>query len=169
MTYALIAWRFLKGLPWQAYAIMAVIGIVLMAYAKGYDTARDKYKAQLAAYVSDVEQAQTEARARQITVNQAAQERYDQLAERIDNEHEATRIAVADATAAFIRNNRVRPDVGSVASGTSAATSGDSAAVPEGLPANPLVAVSDLDVQRCSIATEYAVRAHEWALGLAGD
>lgn len=165
---------FLGKLPWQAYALMAAIGIVLIAYAKGYDTARDKYKAQMAELVADTERAAQEARARQIAVNQAAQERYNQLATEADRNAEIYQSAAMDAARRFIAANRVRPDVGSGPDGAGSPASGDSASSGNGaggeaeLAAGYVIVPAD-DIRICTINTTRLMAVQEWALGLAGD
>lgn len=115
-----------------------------------------------------VAEAQVEARRAQQAVIDREQARYDALAERIDANAAQTRATVADATNRFIERNRVQDRVCSP-SGTSAAASGDGAGEPEAVPASGFVAISDIDVQRCADATRYAVTAHEWIMGLAGE
>ena len=165
MTAWIAIRAFLGKLPWQVWAALAAIGIVLLAYSKGYSDARDKYKAQLAAYVSDVEQAQAEARAAQIAVNQAEQARLDAITKEADHAHETTRVVVRDATDRFIAD-RVQ-DRQCVASGADSAAADTGASVPESLPAT--VIVDTADVRACADLYAYAVNAREWALGLAGD
>lgn len=158
---------FLGKLPWQAYALMAAIGIVLLAYAKGYDTARDKYRRQMAELTASVQAAQEQARARQIAVNQAEQARLDAITKEADHAHEVTRVVVRDATDRFIAD-RVQ-DRQCVASGTDSAAADTGSSVPESLPADPLVAVNASDVRACSEWVAYGLSAREWALGLAGE
>ena len=58
---------------------------------------------------------------------------------------------------------RVQPASGkNPTSATSASTQGDSSSLPPGLPANSVVVSAD-DVQSCTDATTYALKAHDWA------
>lgn len=156
---------FLGKLPWQVWAGVAAIGIVLIAYAKGYDTARDKYRRQMAELTASVEAAQEQARAAQIAVNQAEQARLDAVTKEADHAHEVTRVVVRDATDRFIAD-RVQ-DRQCVASGADSAADSDGAGVPESLPAT--VVVDTADVRACADLYAYSIAAREWALGLAGE
>ena len=166
MTYALIAWRFLRGLPWWAYAILAAIAIVWLAYRAGYNARDERADREMSEMLASVEAGQERARAAQIAVNQAAEQRYQELAERTDREYRASQVEAMSAADRYIERNRVRPPSGSVASPASAAPQGDGAGVPENLPAHPFVAVSDADVRACTVAATYAVEAHNWAAAL---
>ena len=158
---------FLGKLPWQLYAVLAAIGIVLLAYSKGYGDARDKYRRQMAELTASVEAAQEQARAAQVAVNEAEQARLDAITKEADHAHETTRIVVRDATSDFIARNGVRPDNQCVASGTDSPADSDGASVPENLPAS--VIVDTADVRACADLYAYSIAAREWALGLAGE
>jgi len=155
---------FLGKLPPWVWACVAAIGIVLIAYAKGYDTARDKYKAQMAELTASVEVAQEQARAAQIAVNQAEQARLDAVTKEANHAHEVTRVVVRDATDAFIDRMQDRQ---CVASGTDSPAADTGSSVPESLPAT--VIVDTADVRACADLYAYSIAAREWALGLAVD
>jgi hypothetical protein len=118
------------------------------------------------AFVKDVEAAQITARAAQQAAIDAEQARYDELAERTDRDDPPIRIAVADATGDYIRDNRMCPNAGSVASNPDSAPVSDDTGSIEAVPASGFVAVSDLDVQRCADANRYAITAHNFLMGL---
>ena len=169
MTYALIAWRFLRGLPWWAYAILAAIVIVWLAYRAGYNARDERADREMSEMLASVEAGQERARAAQQAAMDAEQARYDELAERTDANAEIAQVAAMDAANRYIERNRVRPSDRSVASDTSAAPQGDGSGVPAPVPADPFVAVTDADVRACTIATTYAVEAFLWANRLADE
>ncbi|MXO72857.1 hypothetical protein [Alteraurantiacibacter buctensis] len=164
MTALLAIRAFLGKLPWQAYAVLAAIGIVLIAYSKGYGDARDKYHRQMAELTASVEAAQEQARAAQIAVIEAEQARLDAVTKEADHAHEVTRVVVRDATDRFIADNGVRPNGQCVASGTDSAAADPGAGVSESLPAKAIVDTAD--VRACADLYAYSIAAREWALGL---
>lgn len=123
-------------------------------------------KADRTAYVD----AQAEAAAKAIAALQAAETRYTNLAKDADNEQ---RVELADARTAadrYIAANRVRrcEAAGSPRGGPVAAPESPDTGVPESLPADSLVAISDDDLHKCTAATVYAIGARAWALSLEG-
>ena len=105
--------------------------------------------------------------------SQAAKQAQDQLrakeraevkenAAHADQEHAAARPRVLAANDAYAGAHRVRAE--SDRSAPVAVSSPDSAGVRESVPADSLVAVSEADLQACSLATEYAVSLREWAI-----
>lgn len=129
---------------------------------EGWIAKADRFKAERDAVFA----AAVQARAAQIAVNQAEQDRINDLAERTDHANEVTRVIVRDATAAFIDRNRVRTDAGSLASATDSPAGGDGAGQRAELPTG-FVLVSELDVQRCGEWQAYGVNAYQWAIDLA--
>ena len=121
---------------------------------------RDNALAELATFKA----AQKEATAKAIAARKAEEKRLASHAERIDREHKTELANAMDAADAYIRANRVRCEAGT-ASGTIAATPDRDTGVSEGMPATGVL-VSEGDVQACSAATAYALKAREWALGL---
>ncbi len=166
MTALLAIRTFLGKLPPWVWAIVAAIGIVLLAYSKGYSDARDKCRRQMAEMTASVEAAQEQARAAQIAVNQAEQARLDAVTKEADHAHETTRVVVRDATDRFIADNGVRPNGQCVASGTDSAAADPGAGVSETVPAKTIVDTAD--VRACADLYAYSIAAREWALGLAG-
>lgn len=166
MTYALMAWRFLKGLPWWVYVALAIIAAIALAYRAGYNTRDERADREEAELFADIAKKSAEARAAQIAVNRAAEERYADLAKDADHDHETTRIVVRDATDRHIIANGVQ-DGQCVPSGTSAPASGDSPAVPESVPAH--VILDTADVRACGDLYAYSLAAHLWAVGLAEE
>ena len=172
MTYALIAWRFLRGLPWWAYAILAAIAIVWLAYRAGYNARDERADREMSEMLASVEAGQERARAAQIAVNQAAEQRYQELAERTDREYRASQVEAMSAADRYIERNRVRPPSGGVASPAGAAPQGDGASGVVG-PDQPAivdaVAVSAEDVRICTVNTSRLIAAQLWAMGLADE
>ncbi len=88
---------------------------------------------------------------------------YRQKAQEADSAYQAQ---LADARAAadrYIAAHRVQPPAAQGrAGGTAAATHSNGTPVPPGLPADAVV-VSGADVQACTDAVTYAVKAHDWA------
>lgn len=108
---------------------------------------------------------QIEAERLQQAVNDAKEQAYTDIAERIDDAQIDAQGAVLSAADQYIAANRVRPQADRCASGgPSGPSEGGGAGVPAEVPADTLVAISDADVRTCSAAAAYAVGAHNWAL-----
>ena len=121
-------------------------------------------RADRAAYTA----AQAEAQRLALAAKAATEARYKANAERVQNAYEAKFADVRSAAASFIDANRLRPGgVGGSPGQAASATDHRNPRVPVDVSASALVAVSDVDVQRCSDTAAYAVAAREWALGLA--
>jgi len=114
--------------------------------------------------------AQEKAGAAQAAVNAAAQSRYQQLAERADNEHERNLEAARLGARNYITANRLRPAPDHSAPGeTVAATGSDSASSSDGPGAPAIVdaiAITESDLLICTDNTARLVAVREWALGL---
>ena len=115
------------------------------------------------------EQAATTARRLAEQQKAAEEARHLKRAKEADHAHQT---ALADARAradAFIARNRLRPQgAGGSPGGTAGPAQGGDPGVPDGLPADPVMVEAD-DVLACTDATIYALKAREWALGLAGE
>lgn len=138
--------------PCRAACLALLVASAWLWWANGRkaDTIAD-----LRAEITAMKAAQDEAEAKAM----AAEARYKTNAERAEHDHD---IALADARAAadrYISGHRVR--IPACPSGGTAPR--DSAPVPEAVPADTLVAVSDGDVQACTSAVTYAVSAFQWA------
>jgi len=165
MTFILTALGFLRRVPWQLWAAIGVALLLWRVYEAGYDSAQDKCDVRMAAYVASVEAAQVKAGEAQQAVNDAAQARYQELAERSDNEHARNLEAARSDVARYIAAHRLRPAPDSGESSRADSTpASDGAAVPEGLPAG--VVVGEADLLACTDLYTYAVGAHDWAAGL---
>lgn len=121
---------------------------------------RNEAREELAQRIA-TEKAATGAQAR---VNQAATEHYREVANVADTKHDEMVDRAWDATRQYVATHRLQPQDRTCEA--PAAPGGDGAQVPAPVPANPDVAVSELDVRRCSEATAYAVSAYEWANSL---
>jgi len=112
MTAAIqIAWAFLRGLPWQLWAALALAGGLWLAYSTvegmGYDRGRAEGDAALSAYRQQVEgdRAQSEWEARQREATHRAE--LAAIADRYEQE-QADAQASADAVAADLRAGNLR-------------------------------------------------------------
>lgn len=155
--------------PWQVAVAASLALSGWLWWGKGNaieerDAAVAGRKADRAAYTA----AQAEALRLALAAKAATEARYKAHAERIDRDHETELADARDATADYIARNRVRGQgAGSATGGTATAADNRGPGVLPEMPAGSFVAVSDVDVQRCSDATAYALSAREWALGLA--
>ncbi len=84
------------------------------------------------------------------------------IADVADTKHKAEAPAIRAATDRFIADNRVHTEAANSGPTPASADTG----VSEDVPANSLVAVADSDVHACSIATKYAIDAHNWVIDL---
>jgi len=170
MTFILTALGFLKRAPWQLWAAIGVALLLWRVYEAGYDSAQDKCDVRMAAYVASVEAAQVKAGKAQQAVNDTAQARYQELAERSDNEHARNLEAARSDAARYIAANRLRPASDSGASsGTDSAANGDGAASDNGPGAPAIVdaiAIAESDLLICTDNTARLVAAHDWANSL---
>lgn len=118
--------------------------------------------------IDEFDKAQKEAGRLAQAALEAKEREYRNLAERIDDEHERAESAAMGAADRFIAANRVRTACDrSTPGATVASPEGGGARVPESVPTDSLVGVTDADVRACSAATAYAVKAHDWAVTLA--
>ena len=169
LAFFATALTFAKRIPWQAWVALAIVAAILFAYRAGYNARDERADREMSEMLASVEAGQERARAAQQAALDAEQARYDELAERTDREYQIAQVEAMSAADRYITANRVRPPSGSVASPASAAPQGDGAGLPENLPADPFVAVSDADVRTCTVATTYAVEAFLWANRLADE
>jgi hypothetical protein len=162
MIYLTAIYRFL-GIRGCIAVGLAMALAFAMWRADGLSTKLERARDQISA----MEVASEAARAAQQAVNDAAAARYQELAERASDDHETTRIVVRDATDRFIADNGVRPDGQCVPGNTDSAAEGGSASVPVAMPTS--VVMDTADVRACGDLYAYALSAHEWARGLAGE
>jgi len=162
MTTALATlWRILgiRG------AIAVALGLALAFTAWRADVLQgrlERARDQIAA----MEVAQEAARAAQQAVNDAAATRYQELAERADDDTLQAQATALDAATRYIRDNRVQPCGTSLPTETTASAPDSDPGIPASLPADSFVAVSPADVRACTAATTYAIEAHRWANSL---
>jgi hypothetical protein len=110
---------------------------------------------------------QAEAERLQKALNDAKEQTYTDIAERIDDAQDNAQGAALSAADAFIAANRVRPEADRCPPGQAGGPAqGEGAGVSATVPASPVVAVSDADVRACSAVAAYAVGAHNWAVEL---
>lgn len=114
--------------------------------------------------------AQAEAKRKAEAARLAEEARYRRQAEEADNAHEAQLADARDDAERYIAANRVRPEAaGRSPGGPGTGPESGAPRVPEGLPPDGLVAVTEADVRACTAATIYAFNAHRWANGLNAD
>ena len=169
MTYLLMARAFLKRIPWQAYAAIAAAIALWWLYSAGHSNGLAKGRAELAAAVEAYEDAQAESERLHLAAKAEQERRYAELAERADNDHDRNQAAASTATDRFIAANRVRDcrPVAGATSGAVAAPDDHDTGVSESLPAG--IVLGEVDVRACAALYTYAVSAHDWAKGLAGE
>lgn len=92
--------------------------------------------------------------------------RYRELAERASDDHEKAKERALAAAGDLIARNRLHEAGGNSTGSAPAASEGSNPGTGAGVPADSLVAVSEPDVQACSLATAYALTLREWALSL---
>ena len=142
---------------------LAFFGLALAAnhYRHAYHAEKALRKADRAA----VALAQTEAAHLAQRALEAAEARYKDKANAADDKAALAVSAARAATADYAGRMRVKaPSCAS--SAAVAASQSDGARVPETVPADTLVAVSDADLQACGVNTATLLQAREWALSL---
>lgn len=119
-------------------------------------------KSDQAAYAK----AQDEAAAIALKQKEDVETHYAALASQKDREYESALASARDATDRYIATHGVRQPSNQGGSGTTTATADNhGSGIPQGLPAQTVMVSAD-DVQACSAAVNYAIAAHDWALGL---
>lgn len=167
MTYALLAWRFLRGLPWQLWLALACIAALYASYRAGWNARDTKADADEAAMVAEYHAAQDEALARAIAARNSAEARYRALARQSEIDHAQTLAAADAATDRYISRNRVRScPTASAGGGTPAPAASDGPGLADDVPAG-FVVVAEADVRACGQWQAYGLAARKWALGLA--
>ncbi len=150
--------------PLGIFGALAFMGLALAAkhYRHAYHAEKALRKADHAAYVM----AQAEASRIAKAALDHAEARYKEKARAAD-EKTVLAVAAADAaTADYARRMRIKTPACGTSAAVAEAKSG-SARVPESLPTDTLVAVSDADLQACAVNTATLLQAREWALSLA--
>jgi len=167
LAIARATWGFLGKIPWQAWAALTAIAALWWAYHSGYQKRDWEAKTEIAELVSEYTREQAEAERLALAAKAETERRYQDLAERTDDEHARTQAVASDATDRFIADNRVQPCPVGSASGTALASpdSGDPG-VSAPVPAD--VVMGEAEVRSCAALYAYSVAAHEWAGGL-GD
>jgi hypothetical protein len=145
------------------FGALAVFGLFAASwhYRHAYHDEKALRKADRAAYVA----AQSEATLTAQRALEATEARYQEKANAAD---EKTALAVSAARAATADYaGRMRVKAPSCASSAAvAASQSDGARVPETVPADTFVAVSDADLQACGVNTATLLQAREWALSI---
>lgn len=146
------------------FGALAFIGLALAAnhYRHAYHAEKALRKADRAAYVA----AQVQATERAQAALAATEAEYRSKANEANLSYRAELAEARTLADRFIARNRVRVPAASPASGTVATAKDHAAGVLQAVPASTFVAVPDRDVQACTDAYVYAVKAREWALTL---
>lgn len=167
MTIAFTILGFLKRIPWQAWAGLALIAAFWWTYHSGYQRRDALAKSEIAAMVAEYTQAQADAGRLAQAAKAATELRYRNLAERIDNDQARNQANARDAANRYITANRVRPQAVDGSSSSTASPASDNGA---GLPApvSAGIIVGEADVLACTDLYTYAASANAWAGGL-GD
>lgn len=150
--------------PLAITGALAFLGLALAAnhYRHAYHAEKALRQADRAAYVM----AQAEASRIAKAALDHAETRYKDKANAAD-EKTVLAVAAADAaTADYARRMRVKAP-SCAGSAAPPASQSDGARVPEAMPADTLVAISDADLQACGVNTATLLQAREWALSLA--
>lgn len=165
----LVALVVIASLAFGAYQLTRVEGFRFLFWsAEGWKPRAERLQADL----DRVKRAQQDARAAQVGVNQAAEKRYADAAERIDRENIRQLESELAAAERFIRAGGLRPQTACrVSSGAGAAAQDQSAGSGEAAGTSPKldateVVVTAEDVRICTVNTLQAEAAREWSLAL---
>ncbi|MDR3387620.1 MAG: hypothetical protein P4L92_11250 [Rudaea sp.] len=143
---------------WQ-FGAMAVLALLAWHFHARAVTNADAMRAQAAEF----KQAQAAATQLAQATLQHEQAIYAAKAMEADNAYQAQLADTRDAAERYIAAHRVQSTPAQGRSGaTPASAQGSGSAIPANLPADAVV-VSAGDVQACSDATTYALKAHDWA------
>lgn len=156
----LARWRLGLGIA----GALAVFGLFAASwhYRNAYHAEIARRKAQEAQYIA----AQVIAMQKAQAALAAVEAQYRSKADEADQSY---RVELADARSAadrYIATHRVRGTFASPSSGPTATAEDRAAGVLPPVPDAALVAVTDRDVQACTDAYIYAVKARDWALTL---
>lgn len=157
----LARWRVGLGL----FGALAFLGLALAAnhYRHAYHAEKALRKADRASYVA----AQSEAALIAKRALDAAEARYAHKAMEADLAYQTDLADARSAADRYIDAHRVRWQAPARdAGGTLATAESSDPGIPASVPGDAVV-VSESDVQACTSAVTYAVKAHEWALSLA--
>lgn len=156
----LTRWRVGLGI----FGALAVFGLFAASwhYRHAYHAEKALRRADRSAYVA----AQVQATERAQAALAATEAKYRSKANEANLSYRAELAEARTLADRFIARNRVRVTAASPASGTLAAAEDRAAGVLQAVPASAFVAVPDRDVQACTAAYIYAVKAREWALTL---
>lgn len=154
------AFRWVLAHPLQAGLIASLVACAALWWRA--DRIADQRDRALAT-IEEMTKASAESLRRAKVQKAAVEQRYRDLAKQKDVEHEKELAQALDATDHYITSHRVRACAGGPTGRPAPAADDNGAGVSEGLPPDPLVAVSDSDVRACGAAVVYAVKAHEWA------
>jgi hypothetical protein len=151
-----VAKRFLPALP---YALIALLAALAWHFDQRAVANADMIRTQAMQFKQA--QADTTAIAQAALKHQEAV--YQAKAQENDNAYQAQLADARSAADRYITTHRVQPAAPAGDAGTTAAgAQGGSAAIPASLPTDAVV-VSGSDVQVCTDAVTYALKAHEWA------
>jgi hypothetical protein len=160
-------WGFVANHPWQA-ACIALLAASLWLYGGKQDAlaerdaARLTIKTERAAYAKAQDDARKLALAEKARLEQISKDKAH-AADQANTQAQADARALADSYIA-----RMRVKAGGSTCPALAAAEDHGAGVPESLPTGSVM-VDDADVRSCSGAVAYALKAHEWVLGIGAE
>ena len=148
--------------PWQAALIAALCLSGWQWQGKRAALAeRDVARAETAKALA----AGIKARDAQIALNKAAEAKAAAIAKDTDDAHAKALALANDRTERWIAANRVRQAGGSRPGGTSAAAEGETAGLPQAMPADAVM-VGAADVRICTARSQDALSAYEFGQAL---
>lgn len=155
--WAKSAWALLSRYPWQGALILA------LCWGAWERHTAHKWEARAVA----CQTASDTARKAQEALRAQERARYQEQARHADEQHSQAITAARDATDRYIAAHRVRP--ARHISPAEPVSEAGPASVPESVPAEAIVAVSEQDVRTCGDLYAYALNAHEWAMTITGN
>lgn len=144
------------------FGAMALLALLAWHFQSRAAANAEALRAQAAGF----KQAQTAATQLAQAALQHEQAVYAAKATEADNAYQAQLADTRDTAARYIAAHRVQPTAAQGRSSAApASTQGSGSAIPASLPVDAVM-VSAGDVQACSDATTYALKAHEWAASI---
>ena len=161
-----IALAWLAKLPW--YVLALGVCVVALVWQHSAEVRKDARIASLSATLDQVKVAQAQAQIAAQAAHDAQEAAYRAKAQEADNAYQTQLVDARNAAARYIADHRVdgvRADGSSSGGATVASASRDGAGLPAPVPTSAVVVSGD-DVQRCTDAVTYGLKARDWAMGL---
>ena len=159
-----IALAWIAKLPWYVLALAGCAAVILWQH--GAEVRKDARIASLTATLDQVKVAQVQAATMARETLHHQEQAYEAKAQDADYAYEKQLAAAHAAADRYVDAHRVRVTTSAnSASPTVASSKSRNSGVPASLPGDAIV-VSSRDVQACTAAVTYAVKAHDWAANL---